>query len=74
MTVRPLTDDEKLAVAAGLLERGSDHSYYEVNDFRRCTRCDYGYFISATGRAKLIKCPYCDNVQERQQSEAYFRF
>ena len=62
-----LTTDDKLAIAMGKLEVGKLQSYSEVNDFRRCKNpaCKYGYFVSATSKIPMIKCPTCGYVQDR---------
>jgi len=49
------------------IELGQLRSHDEINDFHRChnPKCEYGYFISSTGRAPLIKCPTCGFIQDR---------
>lgn len=65
-----LSNDEKLAIAIGFLELGKEKSANEINDFKRCTQCKTGYFVSATSRTDNIKCPYCGNVQVRIKVKA----
>ncbi len=62
-----LAIDEVLAEKCGRLEVGKLNSYAEINDFKRCrgTTCHWGFFVSATSKIPLVKCPRCGNVQNR---------
>lgn len=53
------------------IEHGQASSHDEINDFKRChnSTCHWGFFVSATSKTPLVKCPRCGNVQDRKTGE-----
>ena len=49
------------------IEVGLKTSQGQFNDFHRCSKCKWGFFVNALARGGKVQCPECGEVQNRNK-------